>query len=72
MLFIERGLQFLKDGGCLSFIIDMAIFETAYMHCRKYLIENYTIDSLTYNIKGFDGVASGQVKIGRASCRERV
>ena len=61
MLFIERGLQFLKDGGCLSFIIDMAIFETAYMHCRKYLIENYTIDSLTYNIKGFDGVASGQV-----------
>jgi len=61
MLFIERGLQFLKEGGYLSFIIDMAIFETAYMHCRKYLIKNYTIESLAYNIKGFDGVASGQV-----------
>lgn len=61
MLFIERGLEFLKGGGCLSFVVDVSIFETAYSHCRKYLIENYTIESLTYNIQGFEGVASGQV-----------
>lgn len=61
MLFIERGLKFLKEGGLLSFVIDVSFFETAYMHCRKYLLENYTITSLTYNVKGFDGVASGQV-----------
>ena len=61
MLFIERGLKFLKVGGHLSFIIDVSVFETAYMYCRKYLVENYTIKSLTYNVQGFDGVASGQV-----------
>ena len=61
MLFIERGLRFLKPGGQLSFVIDVSFFETAYMYCRKYLIENYTIASLTYNVKGFDDVASGQV-----------
>jgi len=61
MLFIERGLRFLKPGGQLSFVIDVSFFETAYMYCRKYLIENYTIASLTYNVQGFDDVASGQV-----------
>jgi hypothetical protein len=61
MLFIERGLKFLKNKGQLSFIIDVAFFETAYIHCRKYLVENYTIESLTYNVKGFANVASGQV-----------
>jgi len=61
MLFIERGLMFLKKGGQLSFVIDVSFFETAYMYCRKYLVENYTIESLTYNVQSFDGVASGQV-----------
>ena len=61
MLFIERGLNFLKTGGYLSFVIDVSFFETAYMYCRKYLVENYTIKSLTYNVEGFEGVASGQV-----------
>ncbi|MEA5534222.1 Eco57I restriction-modification methylase domain-containing protein [Crocosphaera sp. XPORK-15E] len=61
MLFIERGLKFLKSKGKLSFIIDLAFFETAYQHCRKFIIENYTINSLTYNLKGFDSVASGQI-----------
>jgi len=61
MLFIERGLQFLKRGGRLSFIIDVSFFETAYMYCRKYLVENYTIESITYNIQGFEKVASGQL-----------
>lgn len=60
MLFIERGLRFLKKGGILSFVIDTSFFETAYEHCRKYLVENYTIESLTYNVQGFENVASGQ------------
>ncbi|KAF3977865.1 MAG: hypothetical protein HFP77_04765 [Methylococcales symbiont of Iophon sp. n. MRB-2018] len=61
MLFIERGLSLLKEKGALSFVIDISFFETAYMHCRKYIVENYTIESLIYNIQGFDGVASGQI-----------
>ena len=61
MLFIERGLSLLKKKGTLSFVIDISFFETAYMYCRKYIIENYTIESLIYNIQGFDGVASGQI-----------
>lgn len=63
MLFIERGLKTLNKGGKLVFVIDVSFFETAYVYCRKYLLENYTINSLTYNLQGFDGVASGQIII---------
>lgn len=61
MLFIEHGLKFLAENGTLSFVIDVSFFETAYMYCRKYLVENYTIESITYNIQEFENVASGQI-----------
>jgi Txe/YoeB family toxin of Txe-Axe toxin-antitoxin module len=64
MLFIERSLQFLKIGGRLSFVVDISFFETAYLYCRKYLVENYTIESLIYNIQCFENVASGQLVLG--------
>ena len=60
MLFIEHSLDFLKDEGKLSFIIDVSFFETAYEFTRKYLLEKARIDELHVNIKDFD-VASGQV-----------
>lgn len=60
MLFIEHSIDFLKDNGKLSFIIDLAFFETAYEHTRKYLLDNTKILSIKYNIKDFE-VASGQV-----------
>lgn len=63
MLFIEQGLKFLKEEGSLSFIIDMAFIETAYKYCRKYIVENYTIKKLIYNLKVFDDVTSGQIII---------
>lgn len=63
MLFIEHGIDFLRDGGILSFIVDVSFFETAYIFCRKYLIENTRIHKLIYNIQGFEGVASGQIVI---------
>lgn len=62
MLFLEHSLDFLKDNGKLSFIIDVSFFETAYEHTRKYLLEKTKIDELHVNIKDFD-VASGQVII---------
>ena len=62
MLFIEHSLDFLKENGKLSFIIDVSFFETAYEFTRKYLLDNTTIDELQVNIKDFD-VASGQVII---------
>lgn len=62
MLFLEQSIDLLKKGGKLSFIIDLAFFETAYEHTRKYLLENTKILSLKYNIKDFE-VASGQVII---------
>lgn len=71
MLFIERGLRFLKLGGKLSFVIDTSFFETAYEHCRKYLVENYTIESLTYNVQGFENVASGQTVLIVSNIRPR-
>lgn len=60
MLFIEHSIDFLKQNGKLSFIIDFAFFETAYEHTRKYLLENTKILSIKYNIKDFE-VASGQI-----------
>jgi len=62
MLFIEHSLDFLKENGKLSFIIDVSFFETAYKHTRKYLLEKTKIEELHVNIKDFD-VASGQVII---------
>jgi len=62
MLFLEHSLDFLKDNGKLSFIIDVSFFETAYEHTRKYLLEKTKIVELHVNIKDFD-VASGQVII---------
>lgn len=61
MLFLEHGLDFLKENGQLSYIIDISFFETAYKHTRKYLLENTKILNLENNISNFDGVASGQL-----------
>lgn len=61
MFFIENGLKSLKDNGKLIFIIDFAFFETAFIDLRKYLLSNYSIESITDNISEFDNVASGQV-----------
>lgn len=51
MLFIEHSIDFLVEGGELSFIIDVAFFETAYQYTRKFLLTNTTIKSIKYNIK---------------------
>jgi len=63
MLFLEHGLEFLKNNGMISYIIDISFFETAYKYCRKYLLENTRIQRLVYNITSFDSVASGQIVI---------
>ena len=69
MLFIEHSLDFLKDGGKLSLIIDVSFFETAYEFTRKYLLEKTRIEELQVNIKDFD-VASGQVILKVAKSKE--
>lgn len=61
MFFIENGLKQLKDGGQLIFILDIAFFETAFVDMRKYIVENYYINSLTTGLQEFEGVASGQL-----------
>lgn len=63
MIFIEQGINLLKKDGVLSFIIDIAFFETAYLHLRKYLLENTQILEFIYDIDVFEEVASGQVII---------
>lgn len=60
MLFLEHSLSLMKENGKLSFIIDVAFFETAYQYTRKYLLENSQINELHINISDFN-VASGQI-----------
>lgn len=63
MFFIENGLKLLKKGGRLVFILDIAFFETAFVDMRKYIVENYCINSLITGLQAFEGVASGQLVI---------
>ena len=60
MLFIEHSLCFLKQNGKMSFIIDLAFFETAYQYTRQFLLQNTRIETLITNIKDFE-VVSGQI-----------
>ena len=69
MFFVENGLKSLKKNGKLVFIIDFAFFETAFIDLRKYLVNNYTIESITENMSEFDDVASGQVIISIINCK---
>lgn len=63
MFFVENGLQSLKQGGKLIYILDIAFFETAYIDLRKYIIQHYYIDSIKKGFSAFDNVASGQIII---------
>lgn len=70
MFFIENGLKLLKHGGRLSFILDIAFFETAFVDMRKYLVQNYYINSLITGLQEFEGVASGQLVIDIINVKE--
>lgn len=63
MLFIEHSLEFLKNNGSFSFIVDLSFFETAFKHTRKYLLKYTSIDKIVYNLDTFKNVGSGQLII---------
>ncbi|MBL8207067.1 MAG: N-6 DNA methylase [Blastocatellia bacterium] len=62
MFFIEQGLEFLREEGVLSFIVDIAFFESAFEYTRKYILERSRLLSLDFNVTGFN-VQSGQAII---------
>lgn len=61
MFFIENSLKLLKQGGQLVFILDIAFLGTPFVDLRKYIVENYYINSLTTGLQEFEGVSSGQL-----------
>ena len=61
MLFIENGLDLLKKNGKLAYICDGTLFENAFIHTRKYILEKTFIEELRYNMSNFEGVYSTQV-----------
>ena len=67
MFFIENGLKLLEKGGHLIFILDIAFLETAFVDIRKYIVENYYINSMVMGLQEFEGVASGQLIIDIAN-----
>ena len=60
MFFIENGLNLLKEGGHLIYLLDNSIYESSSYHLRKWLIENFQIESIIIGLAGFDRVVSGQ------------
>ncbi|KYG92150.1 MULTISPECIES: TaqI-like C-terminal specificity domain-containing protein [Metasolibacillus] len=63
MFFFEQSIDWLKENGSISFIVDVSLFETAYKYLRKYIIEKTKIKYLIIDLSTFDGVGSGQVII---------
>lgn len=63
MFFIENGLGVLENDGFLSYILDISFFETAFKDLRKYIVQNYYIDSMMTGLNEFSNVASGQLII---------
>lgn len=63
MFFLENGLKLLKKGGRLCYILDIAFFETAFTDMRKFIVENYFINSVIRGLQIFKNVASGQLII---------
>lgn len=63
MFFVENGLKALKEEGHLIFVLDISFFETAFVDMRKYIVENYYINSMVTGLQEFEGVASGQLII---------
>lgn len=61
MFFIENGLELLKTNGTLSYILDISFFETAFKDLRKYIVQNYYIQSLITGLSAFCNVSSGQI-----------
>lgn len=60
MFFIERAIKMINDGQKICFIVDLSFFETAFKDLRKYILEHCIVNSITVNLKEFEGVASGQ------------
>lgn len=63
MFFVENGLEALESSGVLSYILDISFFETAFKDLRKYIVQNYYIDSMITKLNEFSNVASGQLVI---------
>ncbi len=61
MFFIENGLEALENDGIISYILDISFFETAFKDIRKYIVQNYYIDSIITGLSEFNNVASGQL-----------
>lgn len=63
MFFVENGLEALEINGTISYILDISFFETAFKDLRKYIVQNYYIDSIITGLNEFSNVASGQLII---------
>ncbi|MGD1698763.1 Eco57I restriction-modification methylase domain-containing protein [Dapis sp. BLCC M229] len=60
MFFIEHGLNLLNTGGHLIYLLDNSIYETSAYYLRKWIIENFQIQSIQMGLANFENVASGQ------------
>ena len=60
MLFLEKAINLLKEGGNFSYIIDIGFLEKVYKEIRVYL-SNYDVNEIIVNIAAFENVASGQL-----------
>lgn len=60
MFFIEHGLNLLKTGGHLIYLLDNSNYETSAYYLRKWIIENFQIKSIQMGLANFENVTNGQ------------
>lgn len=61
MFFLERAIKKLKFKGCCMFIVDMNFFEDAFAGLRSFLLKQYKVNEIVYDLSNFENVNSGQI-----------
>ena len=61
MFFLEKGFKILKQGGVLSYIMDLNILENPFIDIRKYITQKMSILEIIKGLTVFENVGSGQV-----------
>ena len=71
MFFIEKFLQIGNSGSTSCCITDISFYEHFYQGLKKYLLESTRLLRVINGLSSFENVASGQLIIIAAKCRDK-
>lgn len=60
MFFLENSVRLLKEDGYCGYIVDMNVHEKTFDTLRTWMLKKVAFKKIYNNLKGFNGVKSGQ------------